>query len=87
MAIKLRRAQAMIELAFGMFALALVVSALCGFAIYIARSLEMQNSLRVKSPSQHDEMQVSEFAAEYIFGKTTIDIKEKVVLPPTTILK
>jgi len=82
-----KRGQAMIELAVGMFAVALVVSALCGFAIYIARSLEMQNSLRVKSPSQHDEMQVSDFAAQYIFGKRTIDIREKVVMPSTVILK
>jgi len=82
-----KRGQAMIELAFGMFALALVVSALCGFAVCIARSLEMQNSLRVKSPSQHDEVQVSEFAAQYVFGKQTVDIKEKVVMPSTVILK
>jgi len=87
MAIKMRCGQAMIELAFGMFALALVVSALCGFAVYIARSLEMQNSLRVESSSQHDELHVSDFAAQYIFGKETIDIKEKVVMPSRTILK
>jgi len=77
----------MIELAFGMFALTLVVSALCGFAVYIARSLEMQNSLRVDSSSQHDTMQVSEFAAEYLFGKETVKIDEEVKMPPTIILK
>ena len=81
------RGQAMIELAFGMFALALVVSALCAFAIYIARSLEMQNSLRVGSSSQHDTMEVSDLAAQYIFGKETIKIEEKVTMPMTSILK
>ena len=34
-----RRGQALMELAVGMFALALVVSALAGFAVYIAKSL------------------------------------------------
>lgn len=87
MPIKMRRGQAMIELAFGMLALTLVVSALCGFAVYIARSLEMQNSLRVRDNSQHDTLEVSDFAAEYIFNKTTIDIKEKVELPSTVILR
>jgi len=70
-----------------LFAVALVVSALCGFAVYIVKSLEMQNSLRVKDNSQHDTMEVSDFAAEYIFGKTTIDIKEKVEMPSTVILR
>jgi len=46
MRIRLRRAQAMVELAMGMLALAMVVSALCGFAVYIARSLEVQNAAR-----------------------------------------
>jgi len=32
-------------------------------------------------------LQVSDFAAQYIFGKETIDIKEKVVMPSRTILK
>jgi hypothetical protein len=41
-----RRAQALIELAVGMFAFALVISALTGFAVWIAKSLKMQNSLR-----------------------------------------
>ena len=41
-----RRGQALMELAVGMFAFALVVTALCGFAVYIAKSLKMQNSLR-----------------------------------------
>lgn len=84
---EMRRGQAMVELAFGMFALALVVSALCGFAVYIARSLEMQNSLRVGDSSQKDTVEVSAFAAQYIFGRQTLDITEKVEMPPTEILR
>jgi len=83
----MRRAQAMIELAMGMFALALVVSALCGFAIYVVKSLEMQNSLRVGKSSQSDELEVAEFAGEYIFGRTKVPIKEQVKMPMTTIAR
>lgn len=43
MDIKDRGGQALIELAVGMFTLALIVSALVCFAIYIAESLEAQN--------------------------------------------
>lgn len=84
---RLRRGQAMFELAMGMFAIALVVSALCGFAIYIARSLEMQNSLRVKSHSQHDTLEVSEFSSEYIFGRTSVSIDAEVRMPRTEIVR
>jgi len=77
----------MIELAFGMFALALVVSALCVFAVYIVRSLRMQNSLRVKSSSQHDTVEVSEFASRHIFGVQSLKIEEEVRMPSTTIVK
>jgi len=87
MAISARRGQALVELAIGMFALALVVSALCGFAVYIAKSLEMQNSLRVKSASQHDTLEVSDFASQYVFGEKTLKIREEVKMPQTMILK
>ena len=50
MAIKFRRAQAMIELAFGMFALTLVVSLLVIFALYIKKSLAQQNDHRADPP-------------------------------------
>lgn len=87
MVTKARRGQALMELTVGLFALALVVSALCGFAIYIAKSLKMQNSLRVGSSSQHATLEVSEFAAEYLFGSKSLNITEKVVMPPTVIMK
>lgn len=76
-----RRGQALIELAIGMFALALVVSALCAFAVYIAKSLRMQNSLRTKANFQSDSVEVSSFAAKYIFGTEKFPIKEKVEMP------
>lgn len=75
----------MAELAVGMFALALVVSALCGFALYLTKSLKMQNSLRVGANSQHDRIEISDFAAQYVFGTPTVPIHEKVVMPQRTI--
>lgn len=82
-----RRGQALVELAVGMFTLALVVSALATFAVYISKSLKMQNSLRTGSSSQHDKVVLDDFAAKHVFGTSTMNIKESVVMPPTTILK
>lgn len=82
-----KRGQALMELAVGMLALALVVAALTDFAIYISKSLKMQNSLRVGASSQSDEIELSDLAAEYIFGAKSVPIREKVVMPATTIAK
>ena len=85
MAIETRRGQAMMELAVGMFALALVVSALCGFAVCIVNSLKMQNSLRVGNSSQSETVEFDSFAAKYVFGTESLKLKEKVVMPPRTL--
>ena len=86
-----KRGQALMELAAGMFAVALVVSALCGYAVYISKSLKAQNSLRggstAASNSKSDTVDVGEFASEHLFGKTKLEIHEEVVMPQTTILK
>ncbi len=82
-----KRGQSLLELTVGLFALSLVVSALSGFAIYIVKSLEMQNTLRTGASSQSARLDVSEFAGEYVFGTTTLPIRESVEMPPTTILK
>lgn len=85
-----RRGQALMELATGLFALALVVSALCGFAVYIAKSLEAQNSLRHGSGGttvKSDTVPVEEFAATHLFGTSSLKIEEKAVMPQNVILK
>ena len=87
MAIDARRGQALMELATGMFALALVVSMLCGFVFYIAKSLRMQNSIRTGSSSQSDRVEFSGLAARYVFGADSLTIKENVAMPQTTIVK
>lgn len=87
---KVRSGQALIELAVGMFTIALVVSLLCGFAVYIAKSLRAQNTLRTGNGGSHsrsDTVEVGEFAAKYLFGLEVLKVKEKVVMPTTSILR
>ena len=85
MGIEARRGQALMELATGLFALALVVSALCGFAVCIVKSLKMQNSLRVVNSSQSATVKFDNFAAKYIFGTSALKLNEKVSMPPKTL--
>lgn len=73
------------ELAVGMLALSIVVSALCGFAVYIAKSLEVQNSLRGKTPKTGGEVEVDVFLGSAIIKK--LNITEKAVMPPRCILR
>jgi hypothetical protein len=83
----IKRGQALIELAVGMFTLTLVVSALCVFAVYIARSLRVQNTARGPSPETPAPVKTGDFAAEWIFGPSSLKIEEQVYLPERTILK
>lgn len=92
-----RRGQAFMEMAIGMFALALVLSALFAFTMYILSSLEMQLDLRAdagvgaleagggdesySSKVSHDTVEVEPFAATYIFGSTAVEVQEEVHIP------
>ena len=93
---RFRRGQAMMEMAMGMFALALVLSALFGFCAFIVRDLEIQRDLRARagrsamgstgvgfygSASDTDSVEVSDFGAKYIFGSNTLTIREEVHIP------
>ena len=82
-----RRGQALMELAVGMFALALVVSALCGFALYIVKSLRVQNSLRSSAPQPSGEKVELGGVLEQVTARKHLIIDEKVVLPPTWVEK
>ena len=82
-----RRAQALIELSLGMFALTLVTSALCIFAVYIARSLRVQNSARGPAPELAEPVEVGDFAERYFTGSDTLTINERAEMPITTIQK
>lgn len=82
-----RRGQALIELALGMFALVLVTSALCVFAVYIARSLRVQNTARGASPTTAEQVEVGDFAERYFTGTKTLKINERAEMPTTAILK
>lgn len=84
------RGQALIELAVGLFTLVLVVSALCGFAVYIARSLTAQNELRTTAGgtnSRSDSVDVGDFSSRYVFGADVLNIRERIEMPERTILK
>lgn len=81
-----KRAQALIELAIGMFAISLVVGVLCVFAVYIARSLKVQNQLRTGG-KHTDSVEVDEWTSANVFGVKTLKINEKLEMPSTAILK
>ena len=97
-----RRAQALVELALGMFALALVVSALVSFAAYMVRSLDMQRTLRADvgrcalvsvggdgmllSAKESDSVEIDDLSAEYFFGEPSATVRESVSLPPMIVL-
>ena len=95
-----RHGQAFIELAVGMFVLTLVLSALFAFASIIIHSLDTQRTLRGEagkasllgggsdafaSASATDTVEVEPFAADYIFGSDTIEIKQSVHMPRSVI--
>lgn len=86
-----RRGQALMELAIGMFAIAMVTSALCGFAMLIAKSLTLQNSMRKEigsnggTSSKSDVVEIDGFASRYVFGSETLMFHKKVVMPTTII--
>ena len=87
----------MFETALGMFALALVVSALCGFAQYIIASLDMRRTLRAQAGTAAkasslaqgfyntaagmENLKVEPMEAEYVFGTEKVTVREKVSLP------
>jgi len=75
------------ELAVGMFALALVVSALCLFATYVVRSLKVQNSMRGSAPQQNVTIKVEEFAELNFAGVNVLKMNEKWVAPPQSLVK
>lgn len=94
MATDKRRGQALVELALGMFALALVFSALFAFAAYIVQSLDAQRDARAKAGTHalnaggngatHAETRdvpMDELAGKYIFAKPAVTVEETVYLP------
>lgn len=79
---RIRRGQAMVELSLGVFTLALLTGALCGFAVYISRSLRMQNAARGTMPLAAEQVEVS-------FGGYSgeLSVNERAELPDRLIAK
>jgi hypothetical protein len=96
MATRRRTGQALVELAVGMFAFALVVSAVIGFAMYIVTALDMRRTMRadagcramrsigssIVTSRDSKDVEIDAMAAEYVFGSEDVSVKEKVSLPP-----
>ena len=93
-----RRGQAFIELALGMLALSLVLASRFSFAAYISGAMKLQQETRASAgrkamhsnalnvtETRSDSIEVEEFAAEWIFKKDKIEMKEKVVMPSLSI--
>ena len=75
----------MMELAIGMFAIALVVSVLSAFAVFIAKSLKVQNSLRSSAPQPSGEkVPLGDFLYG-IVGQHHLFVDEQVTMPPTSV--
>ena len=82
-----RRGQAMMELAAGMFAITLIVSSLCAFAVFMAKSLKVQNSLRSSAPQPSGEkVPLGDFLYG-IVGQHHLFVDERVSMPPTSVAK
>ena len=74
---RIRRGQALMELAVGMFTLALLLSAIFVFVRYIARSLEIENHLRAPGQATYaDKVKLDDFAANRVFGSKVLHIME-----------
>ena len=72
-----KQGQALMELAVGMFTLALLLSVIFAFTHYIARSLEIQNHLRSSGQATYaDKIKLDDFAEKEVFGSSVLHIKE-----------
>ena len=95
MGTKLRSGQALVELAIGMVVVALVLAGVFGFTKYIVSSLNAFRTLRSDAgrsaltshggdgsySSSSVSITVSPMAADYIFGSTSVNVKEEVHIP------
>ncbi len=95
MGTRARRGQAFVEMAFGLFALALVLSATFAFAQYIVRSMDAMRTYRASAGRRAmgmigegraratvtDEMEIDPFPADNIFGTRTMKVRETVAVP------
>ena len=78
----------MMEMAVGMFALALVVGALCAFAVFMAKSLRVQNSLRSSAPQPSgEEVDFNIVLFRGAGDEHVLKINEHVKMPSTVIAK
>lgn len=80
-----RSGQAMVELAVGMLALVMVVSTLCGFCVFMTRSLRAQNSARTGSSEGEGTVEVGIQIGSHTLEK--MKVREHCQMPQMTIMK
>ena len=69
--------QALMELAVGMFTIAILLSASFFFVRYIVRSLEIENHVRKPGQGTYaDSIKLDDFAANEVFGLKNLHIME-----------
>jgi len=79
------RGQALMELALGMLTLTMVVTMLCGFCVFMTRSLRAQNSTRSGSTEGNGDVEVGiQIGTARI---ETMEVKEHCQMPQLTIVK
>lgn len=71
-----KQGQAIIELALGLVAIMILVSAFFYLARYMAKSLKIQNQLRSPSPIYAESIKLDDFASEEVFGQKNLHINE-----------
>ena len=80
---RIRSGQALIELGIGLLTLAILVTVLSGFAVYIVRSLKAQNTVRAGAAEGNGSVDVQIF-----YGQNTVEtlkVKERVQMPELTV--
>lgn len=80
-----RPGQALMELAVGMLTLVMVLTTLCGFAVFMARSLRAQNSTRSGSADGNGEVEVGIRIGDAVIE--TMKVKEHCQMPQLTIAR
>lgn len=80
-----RPGQALMELAVGMLALVMVVSTLCGFCVFMTRSLRAQNSVRTGSSEGEGMVEVGIQIGSHTLEK--MRVREHCQMPQLTIAR
>ena len=80
---RIEKGQALMELAVGMLTLVIVVSVLCGFTVFIVRSLHAQNTTRTGFANGGGKVEVDIRIGNAVIE--TMSVRENCRMPSTTL--